>query len=134
MAKKSSSRVFFPWERRHGLLRFVFRPRTRQAIWGALVLACAVWIWRREQHAALVRSTRARLADTDQAVRAYRADHAGTCPKNVTVLQTEGYLAAAPKDAWGRPLRLRCESKRYGSFALASDGPDGIPGGLDQIR
>jgi general secretion pathway protein G len=44
-------------------------------------------------------------------------------------------LGGAIGDAWGRPFRLVCPSRREGvAYDLSSDGPDGEPGGLDRIE
>ena len=56
-------------------------------------------------------------------------------PKQLEELETTGYLNDLPDDAWGRPLRFLCPSRREGiAYDLSSDGPDGEPGGLDRIQ
>ena len=38
-------------------------------------------------------------------------------------------------DAWGKPVRLLCPGRRDpAGFELSSDGPDGLPGGLDRVQ
>ena len=70
-----------------------------------------------------------------RAVSAYRADHENACPKELTELVAQGYSHDIPLDAWGRPLRLTCPGRRDPrGFEIVSDGPDGIPGGLDRVE
>ena len=69
------------------------------------------------------------------AVSTYRADHGAACPKGLGDLVALGYLHADAVDAWGRPLRLECPGRRDAlGFDLSSDGPDGLPGGLDRVQ
>lgn len=129
------SRVFFPWERRRGVFGLLGRARVRLVVAGALALALIFWIRAREERAAGVRATRATLTTAYDAVTAYRADHGTACPKELGELVPGGYAAEVPIDAWGRPLRLTCPGRRDPrGFDLASDGPDGIPFGLDRVE
>jgi general secretion pathway protein G len=92
-------------------------------------------IYERGERLAAVRATRATLTTAQRGVSAFRADHAGTCPKSLGDLVTFGYLLRDPLDAWGRPLRLQCPGRKdHLGFDLSSDGPDGLPGGLDQVQ
>ena len=73
------------------------------------------------------------------AVDAYRADHAGQCPRDLSQLTAPedhaAYLASVPVDAWGRQLRFACPSRDENRpYDLLSDGPDGEPYGLDRIE
>ncbi len=133
--KRSEPRVFFPGERKRGFLGALARTRVRQVL---LVLAAVVGIVllrRREEHAAALRATRASLTAATEAIDAFRADHGGTCPKVMTELVAQGYARDVPVDAWGRPLRLTCPGRRDPlGYDLASDGPDGLPGGLDRVE
>jgi general secretion pathway protein G len=89
----------------------------------------------RERQRTGERATRASLLVVRRALDVYRADHEGRCPRQLDELERGGYLASLPKDAWGRPLRLVCPSRREGApYDLSSDGPDGEPGGLDRIE
>jgi general secretion pathway protein G len=100
-----------------------------------LFVLLVVWIRSREEKAAGVRATRAAIDGATRAVSAYRADHAGACPKELAELVTGGYAHDVPIDAWGRPLRLTCPGRRdVQGFEISSDGPDGIPGGLDRVE
>jgi general secretion pathway protein G len=133
--RRGRTKVFFPWERRGGLFGFVGRARARLVVGTVLGVSTLVFLYRREEHAAAVRATRASLGDTARAVRAFRADHAGACPRSVADLVTGGYSRNVPADAWGRPLRLACPGRKDPrGFDLSSDGPDGVPGGLDRIE
>lgn len=135
MKTRSDRKVFFPWERRRGLFGVLGRARVRLVAAVVVVVVLIVWIRGREEHLAGVRATRASLTSAHQAVASYRADHAGACPKELGELVTGGYARDVPVDAWGRPLRLTCPGRRDPrGFELSSDGPDGIPGGLDRVE
>jgi general secretion pathway protein G len=127
--------IFFPWERKTGLL---FGLRIARAKWGLVALVVfVVWLvlHSREERVAEQRSTRATLALMREGVDAYRAEHDGGCPPTLDALGSEGYVAARPLDAWGRPLRLECPSRKPpAAYDLSSDGPDGEPGGLDRVE
>lgn len=135
MRSRGESKVFFPWERRRGLLGLLGRARVRLVAAVVVVVALIVWIRGREEHAAGVRATRATITSTFQAVTAFRADHGGACPKEMGELVIGGYAREVPVDAWGRPLRLTCPGRRDPQgFEVTSDGPDGVPGGLDRVE
>ena len=134
MARARSSKVFFPWEQRRGLLGMASRARLRLLVSVVVVLVFVVWIRGREEHAAGVRSTRAAITTASNAVLVYRADHAGKCPQNMEDLVRGSYVRDLPLDAWGHSLRLTCPGRRDAAgFDLESDGPDGIAGGLDRV-
>lgn len=89
----------------------------------------------RERRAAGVRQTRATLSLARKAVDAYEADHDGGCPPDLGAAAKYGNFTDLPRDAWGRPLRLRCPGAGEGTqYELLSDGPDGEPEGLDRIE
>lgn len=135
MKRRRTSKVFFPWERRRGLFGLIGRARVRVALGVVLAGLVVVWIRGREERAAGIRATRASITTTYRAVSAYRADHAGACPKDLGELVLGGYSRGAPVDAWGRPLRLTCPGRRDPAlFEISSDGPDGVPGGLDRVE
>jgi general secretion pathway protein G len=128
-------KVFFPWERRRGVFGVLGRARVRLIAGGVVVLALVLWIRAKEEHAAGVRATRAAIDTAQRAVSAYRADHAGGCPKELAELVPLGYARDVPIDAWGRPLHLVCPGRRDRlGFEISSDGPDGVPGGLDRVE
>jgi general secretion pathway protein G len=127
--------VFFPWERKRGLLGALARARVRQVLVVLAVIAFIVLLRRREEHAAAVRATRATITTAERAVAAFRADNAGQCPKTLADVVAGGYAREVPLDAWGRPLRLVCPGRSDPlGFDLSSDGPDGIAGGLDRVQ
>jgi general secretion pathway protein G len=127
--------VFFPWERKKGLVGALARTRVRLVL---LVGLGALFVWglrEREEHAAAVRATRASITNTSRAILEFRADHAGACPKALADLVAGGYARDVPIDAWGRPLRLVCPGRKDPpGFDLSSDGPGGDPGGLDRVE
>ena len=133
--RRSEPRVFFPWEKRRGLFGAIGRTRARMVALLALGLDVLVAIHRREEKAAAVRATRATLTTAGWAISSYRADHGGACPTAMSDLVVGGYVREDPVDAWGRSLRLLCPGRRDPlGFDLSSDGPDGIPEGLDRLE
>jgi len=136
MAEKRIQRsVFFPWERRAGLLGALRRARTRAVLWVVLALLVVVLVRRREEHQAAVRATRATIGDARHALVAWRADHEGACPRDLAEVGHGGYMHNTPIDAWGRPLRVQCPGRKDPKgFEVWSDGPDGVPGGLDRVE
>jgi general secretion pathway protein G len=134
MARATSSKVFFPWEQRRGIFGMASRARLRLVISVAVAIAFVVWIRGREERAAGIRSTRATITTTSNAVIDYRADHSGKCPQNMEDLVHGSYMRDLPVDAWGHSLRLTCPGRRDAAgFDLESDGPDGVAGGLDRV-
>jgi general secretion pathway protein G len=135
MKRRARTRVFFPWERRAGVLGLLGRAHWRVIGGVSLAVLVVVGLRSHEARGASIRATRARITTMHRAVWSYRADHAGACPKDLTELVTGGYARAAFVDAWGRPLRLTCPSRRDPQgFDIMSDGPDGIEGGLDRVQ
>ncbi|HEY8074760.1 MAG TPA: type II secretion system protein GspG [Labilithrix sp.] len=135
MARRNELKVFFPWERRKGLFGLLGRARVKIVALAIGAVVLVVWIHAREEKAAAVRATRATMDGAYRAVESYRADNAGQCPRELGDLVVRGYAREVPVDAWGRPLRLVCPGRRDAqSFEISSDGPDGIPGGLDRVE
>ncbi len=133
--RKSASSIYLPWERRAGLSRRLGLARLRPFVVGGVAIAILVLVGVRERQRTGERSTRAAILVVRRALDAYRADHDGKCPKRLDELESGHYLADLPEDAWGRPLRLACPSRRDDvPYDLSSDGPDGEPGGLDRIE
>jgi len=133
--RRPESRVFFPWERKRGTLGLLGRTRARIVIGVLIAIAAIVLLRRREERLASIRATRATITTAGRAIASYRADHNGSCPRELSELVTGGYASDAPIDAWGRPLRLACPGRRDAQgFDLSSDGPDGEPGGLDRVE
>jgi general secretion pathway protein G len=133
--RKTDRRIFFPWEARGSLRRFFGVGRVRLAIIVGGLIAAVVLVGMRERNKSGVRQTRAVLLEVRSGVDEYMAKNDGGCPASIAAVMEEGRLTQPPVDAWGGPLRLICPS-RHGTapYELMSDGPDGIPGGLDRIE
>jgi general secretion pathway protein G len=132
---RGEPKVFFPWEKRRGVRSVFGRGRARQVLLAALVVGGFLLLRHRELQAGQVRATRAEITTTTTAVRAWRADHDRACPASLGELVSGGYLHRLPRDAWGGTLRVTCPGRRdKASFDVSSDGPDGEPGGLDQVE
>ncbi len=135
LARRSIKNVFFPWEKRSGVVGVLQRARVRMVVVAVVSVAVIVLIRRREEREAGVRATRAAIRTAFYGVQAFRADHAGACPADLAELAAGAYVHQTPLDAWGRPLRLACPGTRDAKgFELSSDGPDGLPGGLDRVE
>jgi general secretion pathway protein G len=131
----SEQRIYFPWESRGGLRRFLNIGRARPIVIGFLLVAFLTLVGLRERERAGVRQTRATLNDLRHAADGYVADHNGGCPTSVANVLDYGKFEKEPRDAWGRPFRLTCSGSSDGLvYQLMSDGPDGEPGGLDRVE
>ncbi len=133
--RTTESNVYLPWERKRGLVGRLARTRLRQVLLVALVIVSVFSLRRREEHLASIRATRASIISAYRQLTAFRSDHPGECPKQWNDLVAQGYARRAPTDAWGRPLRMVCPGRRdeHGVDVL-SDGPDGLPYGLDRVE
>jgi len=135
MARRPEPRIFFPWERRAGVLRRLRLDQARPFLWLVVALAIIVSVALRERRDAGVRRTRNTLLAVRPVIDSYLADHDGGCPpKDFSGLGAYGTSEGAPKDSWGRPLRIECPGRDRARYDLFSDGPDGLPGGLDRIE
>jgi general secretion pathway protein G len=133
--QRDEPKVFFPWEKRHGLRGLLGRGRARQGLILAITAIVLLLLRRREVQAGEVRSTRATIGATIRAVSIFRADHERACPASLAELVSGGYLHQVPRDAWGRPLRVTCPGRKDPrGFDVSSDGPDGEPWGLDRVE
>jgi len=127
--------VYLPWERRGSLLRRSGFDRVRPFAIALATIAFMLLLGARDRRKMGIRSTRATLAVVRQGLDAFRADHQGACPGALGDLTRQGYLTMEPVDAWGRPLRLACPGRENAQgYDLSSDGPDGVPLGLDRIE
>jgi general secretion pathway protein G len=103
-------------------------------LFAALVLLTA-WVGARERREAGVRRTRAVLEQYRAQLESHMSAHENRCPKSLEALRESAEIEAPPQDAWGRPLRYACPWELAGlPYLLSSDGPDGLPGGLDRIE
>jgi general secretion pathway protein G len=133
--RPNHARVFFPWERRRGLVGWALRARGRITLSVIAVLVLLVVVVRRERQSAAVRATRAAITDATRAVAAYRAANGGKCPASIEEVARGGYLLDLPVDGWSHSLRLVCPGRKDPKgFDVVSDGPDGEPFGLDRIE
>jgi general secretion pathway protein G len=127
--------ILFPWERGGGLLRRSGIARARPFVAALGMALLLLLLGARERRQAGVRATRVTLDLVHASLDAYRADHERRCPADLADLRRDGYLAVAPVDAWGRPLRLVCPGRKDPEgYDLLSDGPDGDIGGLDRVE
>ena len=128
-------RIFFPWEGKGGLLRWLRVGRFRPAIMVLAVVGVVGLVGVRERRAAGIRQTRAMVLDARRIVDSYLAEHEGECPPSLAAAVAESDHSEVPRDAWGRPLRLICPGRwEESTYELMSDGPDGEPGGRDRIE
>ena len=135
LRSSTEPRIFFPWESRGGVLRWLAFGRLRKFLLVLAFFAFLISVAQRERERAGIRRTQATLLDVRRALDAYLADHEGACPQSLAALNESGSMKVDSRDAWGRPLRLVCPATRDGaSYELMSDGPDGEPGGLDRIE
>ncbi len=129
--------ILLPWERRKTFLTRFGARRLSSLLAAALAtIAALLWLRARERRKVEVRETHTTLLVVRVGLDAYRADHGGECPKGgLEELVAGGLIPRPPVDAWGRPLRLVCPSRRADrGYDLSSDGPDGEPGGLDRVE
>jgi hypothetical protein len=133
--KLGERRIFFPWEARGGVRRFLALGRLGPALLLASTLAFVWWVARRERHAGAERRTRVALSALRGPVERYLLEHEGACPAKLTDVLAASGLGELPRDGWGRQLRLVCPTDRPDvPYVLMSDGPDAEPGGRDRIE
>lgn len=133
--KPREQTIFFPWERPGSFVKRLGLSRARILVAFAGFVGMFVLLGMRERDAIGVRQTRATIGVVAKGVDKYRADHEGKCPANLADLEKDGYIAFAPIDAWGQPLRLLCPGfSNTSGYDLLSDGPDGAFGGLDRVE
>jgi hypothetical protein len=137
MAKRrpTERHIFFPWERRGGVLRRIRIDQAGPVLAVLCAVALVVLVGVHERRQAGIRRTRATILNVRGAVDSYMADHDGECPhEGLGSLGNYGNFESTPRDAWGKPLRLQCPGADRTPYDLSSDGPDGRPGGLDRIE
>lgn len=131
----NSARIFFPWESQGGVRRFFRLARLGPGIFALFVLGF-VWVATgREQSASGERQTALALGEVKRATVRYVLEHEGRCPESLDLLGPYLHGATAPPDGWGRPIRIVCRpTVSDQDYIIMSDGPDGLPGGLDRIE
>jgi len=139
MAKRRRSGVIIPWERHGALLDFLRGSWLRKSLAAAAVVAAIVWAFRHDDQRSRIRETRAAVAELEQAVARFRADH-GRCPRGLAELARPpsgslAYVREVPRDGWGHAFALLCPGRRSGDVAdVRSRGPDGTWFGMDEIE
>ncbi len=123
-------RVSLPWEGRGGRWRNPLHGTRWQALLGALLLiALTLGFARYARRRVQLRDTRVVIAQVKQAIDQFRSD-VGRCPVSETELlhpplSQKRYLAAMPKDGWGRSLAIRCPGYFAEEAEVISAGPSG---------
>jgi general secretion pathway protein G len=132
---KRQSSVVFPWEQKTSWLGSLGRARVRTFVIFGFVVGSLAWLRHREERAAAIRASRAAIDTASRAVFAFRGERQGACPKTWRDVVGAGYLRDVVNDGWGHPLRLVCPGRKDAkSFEVLSDGPDGLPYGLDRVE
>jgi general secretion pathway protein G len=133
--RQPQQRILFPWDVRVGVLRWLLVGRFRSLLTVGGLIAFIAIVATRERARAGARQTRSAIYDVRRAVDAYMAEHEGSCPGSLDDVSPFAKRGTLPRDAWGRVLRVTCPARQQGAaYELASDGPDGVPGGLDRIE
>ena len=129
--RRATGNVTLPWEPRAGLLRDVLSGRRIRLVpIAALVLLLGYGIAISARQREAIQETRERIDATHRAIAQFRADM-GRCPSSMHELvhpprTGAHYLDAAPVDAWGHALWVRCPG-RYAPNGddVVSAGPSG---------
>ncbi len=133
--RQIQQRILFPWDVRVGVLRWLLVGRFRSVLTVGGMTAFIALVAVRERARSGERQTRSAIYDVRRAVDAYMAEHDGGCPGSLDDVSPFAKRGTVPRDAWGRALHVTCPSRQPGTaYELTSDGPDGIPGGLDRIE
>ncbi len=133
--RHTQQRILFPWDVRVGVLRWLLLGRFRSVLTVGGSVAFIALVAIRERARSGERQTRAAINDVRHAVDAYMAEHDGSCPASLDEVAVFAKRGAVLRDAWGRVLRITCPGRQPGTaYELTSDGPDGVPGGLDRIE
>ena len=128
--RRHRERVSLPWEGRGGRWRRALSNTRWQALLSGIVAVLLLLGFARyAEHRVRLRDTRASIAQVKQAIDRFRAD-VGRCPSTNTELlhpplSQKHYLDTMPKDAWGRPLHVRCPGHFEDEADVISAGPSG---------
>lgn len=80
---------------------------------------------------------KAQIKNLAESVFQYKLENSGKLPESLEVLAMEDpksgekFLEEIPNDPWGNPYEYKLEGNK--KFEIRSWGPDGIPGGDDDI-
>jgi len=133
--RQIQQRILFPWDVRVGVLRWLLVGRLRSVLTVGGVIAFVALVAVRERSRSGERQTLSAIYDMRRAVDAFMAEHDGACPASLEEVGPFIKRGTVRRDAWGRALRLACPGHQPGAtYDLTSDGPDGVPGGLDRIE
>lgn len=127
---KRGPRLPLPWEREDSPARvLVSGRRLRPALATVSVLSALAGAYWLGGYKTEIRTTRALLAEVERATREFVVDM-GRCPYDTLELVHPPragfqYLHAAPTDAWGRPIYLRCRFDTHPAIEVVSAGPSG---------
>ncbi|MCX7807062.1 MAG: type II secretion system protein GspG [Deltaproteobacteria bacterium] len=130
-SRHSPSPLRIPWKSRWAqLFVLVSGPWLRITPWLLLLFALLFWMVKHAERQYRIRHTRVIIDKVHRAISAFRLDF-GRCPASMTELlhpprSGVRYLDEAPKDAWGRPLWIRCPARYDENDAdVVSAGPSG---------
>lgn len=133
--RQTQQRILFPWDVRVGVLRWLLLGRFRSVLTVGGLAAFIAFVVVHERNRSGERRTRAAINDVRRALDAYMAERDGGCPATLDEVAPFTKRGSIPRDAWGRSLRMACPGRHADTaYELASDGPDGVPGGLDRIE
>jgi Type II secretion system (T2SS), protein G len=75
------------------------------------------------------------MHDVDLALVHYQTENTDSCPRSLSALVEQRFLATTPLDAWGQPLWFVCPGVHDPDGAdLISAGPDHMFGTADDIK
>jgi general secretion pathway protein G len=105
------------------------------AIIGMLMGTVGVYAYGRLERAR-VTDTKMVIHNVEQALVHYQTDNTDGCPKSLTDLVAQKYMAKEPKDAWGQPLNFVCPGTHNNQDGadIWSKGKDKQDGTADDIK
>ncbi|MCX6356818.1 MAG: type II secretion system major pseudopilin GspG [Candidatus Aureabacteria bacterium] len=78
------------------------------------------------------KTARIQIANFEQAIQHYYLENNAAYPSTIEALAPE-YMDDIPQDPWGRPYVYRFPGTHNKEYDIESYGPDGAPGGDDDI-